>query len=141
VRRLGIPILWCEQVPRALGPTVPEVACHLEGLTPLPKSTFSCWGDSAFRREIQALGRKQVLLCGIEAHICVFQTARDLRHHGFGVHVLSDAVSSRSVDDRDLALCRMEQEGVRLCGLEMVLFDLLKDAKHPEFKAISRLIK
>jgi len=140
-RILNIPILWCEQVPTALGPTVPQIACHLEGLTPLTKSTFSCWHDSGFRTELLALDRKQVLLCGIEAHICVYQTARDLLHRGFDVQILADAISSRTAGDRDLALQRMHQEGGALCGVEMILFDLLKDAKHPNFKELSRLVK
>jgi nicotinamidase-related amidase len=140
-RILHIPILWCEQVPTALGPTVPEIACHLEGLTPLAKSTFSCWHDRAFRSGLLALDRRQVLLCGIEAHICVYQTARDLLHHGFDVHVLADAISSRTVEDRDFALQRIDREGGALCCVEMILFDLLKDAKHPNFKELSRLIK
>ncbi len=140
-RILDIPILWCEQVPTALGPTVPDVACHLQGLTPLAKSTFSCWHDSDFRAALLREDRRKVLLCGIEAHICVFQTARDLLTHGFMVEVLADAVSSRSVRDRDLALHRMDQEGADLGNVEMVLFDFLKDAKHPKFKALSRLVK
>lgn len=140
-RILDIPILWCEQVPTALGPTVPEIASHLEGLTPLAKSTFSCWRDSGFRAALLRENRKKVLLCGIEAHICVFQTARDLLNHGFEVQILADAISSRNAGDCDLALRRMEQEGADLGGVEMVLFDLIKDAKHPKFKALSRLVK
>lgn len=140
-RILNIPILWCQQVPESLGPTVPEIATHLEGLIPFNKSSFSCWGDPGFRAALLESERNHVLLCGIETHICIYQTARDLCQSGFSVEVLSDAVSSRSIADRNLGLERMAQAGIAISGVEMALFDLLGHAKDPCFRDIARLVK
>jgi nicotinamidase-related amidase len=140
-RILEIPILWCQQVPAALGPTVPEIAELLTGIEPIDKASFSCAGHEPFNVQLQALGRKQVLLCGIETHICVYQTAMDLFERGFDVTVVSDAVSSRTTDNRQVALARLAAENVKVGSTEMVLFELLKTAQHPHFKPIARLVK
>ncbi len=141
VRVLDLPVVWVEQLPEKLGPTVPEVAAAMDGLTPLSKSSFGCCGDEAVMRNIESSGRRQILLCGIETHVCVWQTARELRHSDYDVHLIADASSSRSVLNRDIAWRRMEAIGVTLSCVEMVLFEMMRDADHPRFRDVSRLLK
>lgn len=138
---LEIPILWCQQVPAALGPTVPEIAELLTDTEPIDKACFSCTACESFNAKLEALGRKQVLLCGIETHICIYQTAMALLAKGFGVTVLADAVSSRTAENRRIALDRLAAEGADIACTEMVLFELLKTAKHPQFRSIAKLVK
>ncbi|UCD49115.1 MAG: hydrolase [Phycisphaerales bacterium] len=138
---LEIPILWCQQVPASLGPTVPEIAELLAGSEPIDKASFSCAGDASFNAKLEALGRKQVLLCGIETHVCIYQTAMDLLRQGFRVTVLADAVSSRTAENKQTALTRLATAGAIIAGTEMVLFELLRTAKHPQFKPIAKLVK
>jgi nicotinamidase-related amidase len=170
-------------VPAALGPTVPEIAELLTGLCvegvppsnrgqdardtrvskpvePINKASFSCCGQEQFNAQLNALGREQVLLCGIETHVCIYQTAMDLvawasrpwnRDHGqdaratgkggLDVTILADAVSSRTEQNRHLALTRLAAEGAHISSTEMALFELLKTAKHPQFREIARLVK
>jgi nicotinamidase-related amidase len=138
---LDIPILWCQQVPRALGPTVPEIAELLAGTEPIDKAAFSCAGHEPFNAKLETLGRKHVLLCGIETHVCIYQTAMDLLGKGFQVTVLADAVSSRTADNKQIALTRLATEGTAIASTEMTLFELLRTAKHPQFKPIAKLVK
>jgi nicotinamidase-related amidase len=138
---LDIPILWCQQCPDALGPTIPEVAELLTGNEPINKATFSCCGEDSFNDRLQVLNRRQILLCGIEAHVCIYQTAIDLLRKGYEVNVIADAVSSRTQENRNIAISRMAAEGVRISCTEMALFELLKTAEHPQFKQIAKLIK
>jgi nicotinamidase-related amidase len=138
---LDIPILWCQQVPEALGPTVPEIAELLTGQEPIDKASFSCCGDERFTAELNALGKEQVLLCGIETHVCVYQTAIDLMEGGLDVTIVADAVSSRTEQNRQTALTRLAAEGARISSTEMVLFELLRTARHPQFKQIAKLVK
>jgi nicotinamidase-related amidase len=138
---LSIPVLWCQQVPEALGPTVPEIAELLTGCAPIDKATFSCCGQEQFNAELNALGREQVLLCGIETHVCIYQTAMDLMEGGLDVTIIADAASSRAERNRQIALNRLAAEGAHVSSTEMVLFELLKTAKHPQFKDIAKLIK
>jgi nicotinamidase-related amidase len=140
-RILEIPILWCQQVPEALGPTVPEIAGLLTGIEPINKASFSCCGDEKFSAELNRLSRKQVLLCGIEAHVCVYQTAMDLMSRGLHTTIVADAVSSRTEQNRQIALTRLAAEGTRVSSTEMALFELLKTAKHPQFRQIAKLVK
>jgi len=140
-RLLEIPILWCQQAPEALGPTVPEIAELLTGLEPTNKTSFSCCGDERFTAELNALGKEQVLLCGIETHVCIYQTAMDLVEGGLGVTVVADAVSSRTEQNRQIALTRLAAEGAGISSTEMVLFELLRTAKHPQFRPIAKLVK
>jgi nicotinamidase-related amidase len=128
---LGIPILWCQQVPAALGPTVPEIAELLAGTEPVDKASFSCCGEERFNAELNSLAKEQVLLCGIETHVCVYQTAMDLMEGGLDVTIIADAVSSRTDQNRQIALTRLAAEGAHISSSEMALFELLKTAKHP----------
>ncbi len=138
---LGIPILWCQQAPKVLGPTVAEIAELLAADEPIDKASFSCWGVEPFRDRLRATGRKQVLLCGIETHVCIYQTALDLLGQDFDVTVIADAVSSRTPENKQIGLDRVAAEGAAIAGTEMALFELLKTAKHPQFKPIARLVK
>ncbi|OHB63163.1 MAG: hydrolase [Planctomycetes bacterium RBG_13_50_24] len=138
---LEIPILWCQQCPDALGPTVPEIVQHLAGIEPINKAAFSCCGDKQFNAGLNGLGRNQVLLCGIETHVCIYQTAVDLLRQDFNVNVIADAVSSRALENKQIAISRLAAEGAKISCTEMALFELLKTAEHPKFKQIAKLIK
>ncbi len=139
---LGVPVIWMEQNPRGLGPTVGEVAQAMpEGAVPIPKMSFSCCGEPAFLKALEATGRKQVLVCGIETHICVFQTSRDLGERGYEVQVVADAVSSRKPLNREVGLRRIEAAGAALTSVEMALFEMLGKAGGPAFKQIVSIVK
>ena len=138
---LEMPILWCQQVPAALGPTVPEIAELLTEIEPIDKASFSCCDQDAFVERLDRLGRRQVLLCGIETHICVYLTAMDLLSRGLEPTVVADAVSSRTEQNRRIALSGLAAEGAKISSTEMALFELLRTARHPQFKAIARLVK
>lgn len=138
---LEVPVVWAEQLPDKLGPTVPELAEKLDGLAPCAKGSFGCWGDETLRQAIRESGRDRILLAGIEAHVCVWQTAAALRSQDYQVHLICDAVSSRSPTNRDIAFRRMESAGVHLSNVEMVLFELMQDASHPRFRDVTRLFK
>jgi len=138
---LGIPVIWCQQCPQALGPTVSEIAELLSDNEPIDKSSFSCCGQERFRTTLDDLGRKQILLCGIEAHVCIYQTAVDLLRRDYQVHVLADAVSSRTLEDEQIAISRMQAEGAAISSTEMALFELLRTAEHPQFRQIAKLVK
>lgn len=140
-RLLEIPVVWSEQLPDKLGATVDELQGSLEGIKPCAKSSFGCMGDAGLRERIEASGREQVLLCGIEAHVCVWQTAAALLQEDFSVYLIADATSSRSVFNRDIAFRRMESAGVHLTNVEMVLFELMGDAKHEKFREVTTLLK
>jgi nicotinamidase-related amidase len=137
-KTLDIPIVVTEQYPRGLGSTVPEVAEHLpEGTQPIDKVCFSAVQADGFDLGV----RDQVLICGIETHVCVSQTAHDLLDRGLQVHVARDAVSSRTKENRELGLRKMEDSGAILTSVEMALFELLGAAGSPEFKAVQALVK
>ena len=138
---LEIPILWCQQCPDALGPTIPEIAQLLADIKPINKSAFSCCGAEQFNVRLSELARNQILLCGIETHVCIYQTAIDLLLKGFNVHVIADAVSSRTLENKQIAMNRLAAEGVKISCTEMALFELLKTAEHPKFRQIAKLIK
>lgn len=141
IKVLGIPIVWTEQYPKGLGPTIRSVREALEAEKPLEKISFSCCGDSGVEKVIESQGKKQMLVCGIEAHVCVYQTAADLLRKGFDVHIVTDAVMSRKEDNYRLALEKMRDLGANLTSVEMALFELQKVAKGETFKAIAEIIK
>ena len=141
LKLLDIPIIVTEQNPNGLGPTVPELAPLLTDTKPIIKFSFSCCGEEQFMREIEKLNRKQILLAGIETHVCVYQTAVDLIEASYEVHAVVDCVSSRTPENKNLALDKMKSEGARLTGVEIVLFELLRTAKHPKFKEMSQIVK
>jgi nicotinamidase-related amidase len=138
---LNIPILWCQQCPESLGPTVPEIAQLLTGYEPINKAACSCCGAEQFNTELNGLARQQVLLCGIETHVCIYQTAVDLLRKDYYVEVVADAVSSRKLENKQIGLERMAADRINISGTEMALFELLRTAEHPKFKQIVALIK
>ena len=140
-KALEMPIVWCQQNPRALGPTAPQLAELLGGVEPVDKMSFSCCGDAKFIEKLNALKATDVILCGIEAHVCIYQTAMDLLDRDLNVHLIADAVSSRTAANRQIAIRRLTAEGANLSSTEMILFELLKTAEHPEFRGLSGLIK
>ncbi len=134
---MGLPVLVTEQYPQGLGATVPEVADHLGDSQPLPKTVFS--GASADGFDLG--GRDQVLICGIETHVCVYQTAAELLSAGIEVHVAEDAVGSRSALNRDVGLRKMADLGAKATSVETSLFEMLGRAGTDEFKQVQGLVK
>jgi nicotinamidase-related amidase len=143
MKLLRVPVLVTEQYPQRLGATVAEVKNVLsDGAFAIDKTAFSCCGASVFTEQLKRLrAAKQVLLCGIETHVCVNQTAHDLLAGGYQVHVLADCVSSRTPQNREIGLAKMQRSGAFPSSSEMALFELMQDARHEQFKAISKLIK
>lgn len=140
-RILDVPILWLEQYPKGLGPTVPEIAELLTGLTPIAKTAFSACGEPQFIEALERTGRRQTLVAGIESHVCVYQTTRDLLTSGHDVEVVTDAVSSRTETNYRVGLERMSSMGAGLSSVEMCLFELMRQAGGDQFKEISRLVR
>jgi len=138
---LDIPVLWCQQAPAALGPTVTQIAELLAGFVSINKSCFSCCLCQEFNEKLEELNRKQVLLCGIETHVCIYQTAVDLIERDYEVEVIADAVSSRTSANKEIGLDRIAAVGARLSSAEMALFEILRTADHPQFKQIAKLVK
>ncbi len=136
-RVLDLPVIVTQQYPRGLGATVPELAEHLDGIEPIDKVCFSAAAAEGF--DLQ--GRDQALICGIESHVCVSQTAHDLLDRGVQVHVARDAVSSRTEENRELGLHKMEGAGAVVTSVETALFELLGAAGTDEFKQVQALVK
>lgn len=138
---LGLPIFATEQYRKGIGPTVPEVAAAIPGFAPLEKITFSACGADGLMEALQAKGVVDVLLCGVEAHVCVCQTCLDLLEKGLRPFVVADAVSSRTLDNHQLGVERMREAGAVVVSTEMALFELLERAGTDEFKRILALVK
>lgn len=141
-RILNLPIIVTEQYPKGLGNTAEEILKILPThFHCIEKTAFSSCGASAFIEKLDATNTKQVLLCGLETHICVNQTAHDLLNEGYDVHILVDAVGSRSPINKEIGLSKMKINGVVPTCVEMALFELMRDSKHEHFKEIQSLIK
>jgi nicotinamidase-related amidase len=136
-------MLVTEQYPQKLGATVVEVKAVLsEGVVAHEKTAFSSCGAAPFLEQLKRLTAvRQIILCGIETHVCMNQTAHDLLSDGYQVHVCLDCTSSRHPSDRDAGLAKMQRSGVLPCSSEMAVFELMRDARHGHFKAIQKLIK
>lgn len=143
-RTLDVPVAASEQYPKGLGHTVPALAAEIGNAPVFEKLAFSCWRDKAIRAHLIAAheaGRPLVILAGIEAHVCVMQTAADLAAAGFGVFAVADAMASRAPASHALAMERMRQNGVAVVNTEMVVFELLGQAGTAEFKSLSALVR
>ena len=143
-KALDVPIAVSEQYPKGLGHTVEALLQDIGNAPVFEKSSFSCWRDDGLRRHFSAhhdAGRPQVIIAGIEAHVCVAQTAIDMAQAGFGVFVVADAVSSRAEASVALALSRIGHSGIEVVNTEMAVFELLGKAGTPEFRELSALIK
>lgn len=141
MRLLGVPVIWLEQVPDKMGPTIEPLREPLAGLNPISKSAFSCCGEAEFNKALERTLRKQVIVAGIETHVCVYQTALDLLASGYEVEVVEDAVSSRSAESKELALNKLVSAGAGLTTVEMIMFELMRTTLHPKFRDILKLIK
>ena len=138
---LEVPIVLTEQYPKGLGPTILEIKSLLPAVRPVEKTCFSCCDNEEFNKALEALKRQQVLVAGIEAHICVYQTAMSLARKGYEVQVVSDCVASRDPENRAVALMKMNALGIFSTSVEMAFFELLKIAQGDKFKKISAIIK
>jgi nicotinamidase-related amidase len=138
---LQIPALLTEQYPKGLGQTVPQIRAAAGDSPVLEKMHFSAWGDDAIRAHIETLSRPAVVVTGVEAHVCVLQTALDMVAAGIRVTVVTDAISSRHPDSAMVARDRMAAAGITLATTEMCIFEWLGTAAHPAFKALSGLIR
>lgn len=140
-----MPLLWVEQLPNKLGPTIAPISNLINELypsvKPIAKSSFGSLGCDEFCKQLDTCGRKQIVLTGIEAHVCVYQTAQALLAKGFEVFVVIDAVSSRTEQNYQLGLKRMEQMGAVLTSVEMALFELQQVAEGERFADIIKLIR
>lgn len=141
-RLLGVPVFVTEQYPKGLGHTVPELRAaveHAGGV--LEKTAFSCGADESIAARINAAARPNVVLAGVEAHICVLQTALDLLGSGFSVYLAEDAVGARTPENKEVGIARARRHGAEPASVEMVLFELMGTKEHPQFKAVQALIK
>ena len=140
---LGIPIIATTQYAERMGGIVPEIAALLPdtALPAIDKLCFSCAGSAAFQAALAAANKSQILICGVETHICVSQTALDLTRQGYQVHVAADAVSSRTLEKHKLGMERLRDSRVLPCAAEAAVYELLREAGTPEFKAVLSLVK
>ena len=138
---LEVPVVVSEQYRKGLGATRSDLMARLPNSQPIEKMEFSCFANGALRAALSTNSRRCTIICGMEAHVCVLQTALDMRQSGFTVYVVADAVGSRRADSREIALARMRAAGIDVVTTEMVLFEWLRTAAAPEFKAVSRLIR
>lgn len=137
---LGVKVLTTEQYPKGLGPTLGPIAERLPSAA-MSKLTFDACSDLAIARTLSSYAPRSVVVVGMESHVCVFQTAREIARRGIAVHVLADAVASRTEDNRRLGLSLCERAGAVISGTETTLFDLLGAAGTEEFKAVSKLVR
>jgi len=138
---LKVPAFVTEQYPKGLGPTVPDLAAVLSGVRPIQKLSFSAWGTPGLPEALRDRAVSDVVLCGLEAHVCVAQTCLDLLDAGLRPFVAADAVSSRTTDNWRVGVERMRDAGAVIVSTEMILFELLERAGTEEFKQVQRLIK
>ncbi len=141
IRILSIPTLVTEQYPKGLGSTIDCVKESLGAVEYVEKTSFSALREEGFAEKLAGYGKKQIILCGIEAHICVYQTCLELMEKGYEVYVVKDASSSRKEYEYLTGLDLMQAAGAHLTCVEVVLFELLGGAKHPNFKEVQQLIK
>jgi nicotinamidase-related amidase len=140
-QRLEIPVLVTEQYPKGLGPTMVDLRPYIPAEGALPKTHFSAAADEAIMTRIESFGRNQVVIAGIETHVCVLQTALDLKAKGYESMVVADACASRRIESEQMGWSRMRQCGVELLSVEMAFFEWIHQAGTPEFRELSALIK
>ena len=140
-KTLEIPMILTEQYPKGLGPTIPEIKELIPDIKAVEKVCFSCCDEEGFNKALESLKRKQVLIAGIEAHICVYQTAMALARADYQAQVVGDCVASRDPENKLVALFKMGAAGISPTTTEMALFELLKVAKGDKFKQISSIVK
>ena len=138
---LGLPIIWCEQIPEKIGPTLPEIAELMPQNSPIAKDTFSALEHPIVIQKLQEIDRNQIIVAGIEAHICVEQSACQLLEQGYEVHIAADCISSRTPANREIGLQKMLNAGAEITCVETALFEMLKVATGDKFKQILKIIK
>lgn len=138
---LGVQLLVTQQYTKGLGETIAEIKSVISDFKYIEKKDFSCYDEPAFAEKLDISGAKNVIICGIESHVCVLQTAIDLKEAGYTPVVVMDCVSSRSFDNVDLAMERFRHEGIMMTSCESILFELTRSAGAPDFKEISKLVK
>jgi len=138
---MKIPIILTEQYPKGLGPTIFQIKHLVPDFQPVEKVEFSCFGSQKFREALTKTQAKTLILTGIEAHICITQTAVEGLENGFRIYVVEDATSSRILQDKATAIHRMRQSGATVVSTEMLIYELLKKAGTPEFKDTLKLVK
>jgi nicotinamidase-related amidase len=136
-----VPVIYTEQYPKGLGRTVDELKELIGEETPFEKLSFSCCGNDDFMKRMRSLGRNDILVVGMETHVCVYQTCVELVEFGYNVHLVTDAVSSRNEENRTLGIHCIERAGASPTSTEMAIFELLRVAEGDTFKAISKIIK
>jgi len=140
-KELGIPVLWTEQYPKGLGHTVHELKSELDGLAPIEKTEFGCTGNPDFDKALEQSGRSQLLVTGIEGHICVMQTVLNALDTQKEVYVATDAIGSSSVSQCEAGIERMAKHGAEMVTSQMAMFEILGKAGTPEFKQVMPLLK
>jgi nicotinamidase-related amidase len=138
---LDVPIILTEQYPEGLGPTIPQVADLFADPDPISKISFSCCGENRFMQSLNALKPDNILIAGIETHVCVYQTVRDLLNAKFAVQIIADAVSSRNRVNRQIGLNKIKNAGADVTSVETALFELLRVAGGDRFKQLLDVIK
>lgn len=136
-----VPVLVTEQYPKGLGSTIDSLKELLPGNVPVQKLSFSCCGSEEFMKQLRGFNRNEILVVGMETHVCVYQTALELLNAGYHLHLVTDAVSSRTEENKLLGIHCIEKSGAALTSMEMAVFELLRIAGGERFKAISKIIK
>jgi len=138
---LKIPLMVTQQYTKGLGETIPEIKSVISDFSFIEKRDFSCCDEPVFMENLKKSEAKNIIICGIESHVCVLQTAVDLKEAGFNPIVVLDCVSSRSKESVKTAIERFRYEGILMTSCESVLFELTRSSLAPEFKTISKLVK
>lgn len=138
---LEVPVLYTEQYPKGLGATVAPLKELLGDLEPVEKITFSCCAAESFMQRLRSFNRNDILVAGMETHVCVYQTSVELLEFGYNVHLVTDAVSSRTPENREIGIRCIEKSGGNMTSTEMAIFELLRVAEGDRFKAISKIVK
>lgn len=141
LEELSVPIIVTEQYPKGLGETITEISTLIDGFLPIEKSTFSCYDSPVFIDALKKENAPNVILCGIESHVCLLQTAIDLKAAGYLPIVVADCTTSRNELDKLYALDRFRYEGILITSCESILFELTQNSKSEHFKAISKIVK
>jgi nicotinamidase-related amidase len=138
---VGLPVLYTEQYPRGLGPTTPRVQAALGAAPRFEKRTLSCWGAAGLAEHVTRLDRRQAIVCGIETHACISQTAHELLAQGYRVHLPHDALGSRRLHEHELGFQKLLLSGALPASVESVVLEWVRSADHPKFRAVQALIK
>lgn len=141
IQVLEIPIIWMEQIPEKMGPTIPELSKLLAGAQPFSKACFSCYGAPQMVEQLEKLNSRHVIIGGIETHVCVYQTADDLLRNGYKVEIAADATGSRSAANKQIGLDHIRQLGGNIKSVEMLLLELARTADHPAFRKLLKIFK